>query len=110
MGSKAARVAAAKLLRSMAEAKIDWGTYAKGWDVQQVSPNEVRLTATNLQPGAEATAAGAAAGTTMQGTLRAPITAGVPFTVEVDGQPREMTAGDGNIPVTRDGLPAQLAD
>ena len=105
-----------ELLRGMAEAKIDWGTYAKGWAVQQVSPNEVRLTATNLQPGAEATAAagGAApaeapAGTTVQGTLRAPITAGAPFTVEVDGQPRELTAGTGTLPVTRDGQAAQLA-
>ena len=111
------RAGLVELLRGMAEAKIDWGTYAKGWDVQQVSPNEVRLTATNLQPGAEATAAaggaapaGAAAGTTVQGTLRAPIAAGSPFTVEVDGQPREMTAADGNIPVSRDGQPAQLAD
>ena len=111
------RAGLVELLRGMAEAKIDWGTYAKGWEVQQVSPNEVRLTATNLQPGAEATAAAggaapaeAAAGTTVQGTLRQPITAGAPFTVEVDGQPRELTAGDGNIPVTRDGQPAQLAD
>ncbi len=110
------RAGLVELLRGMAEAKIDWGTYAKGWEVQQVSPNEVRLTATNLQPDAEATAAGGAApaaalaGTTVQGTLRASITAGAPFTVEVDGQSRELTAGDGNIPVTRDGQPAQLAD
>lgn len=116
------RAGVVELLRGMAEAKIDWGTYATGWEVQQVSPNETRLTATNLQPGAAETAAaggaapaggaaagGAAAGTTVQGTVQAPIAAGAPFTVDVGGQPRELTVVDANIPVTRDGQPSQLA-
>ncbi|HSH79929.1 MAG TPA: DUF1002 domain-containing protein, partial [Herpetosiphonaceae bacterium] len=47
------RAPVVELLRGTAEAKIDWGTYAQGWNVEQVNPNEVRLTATNIQPGAE---------------------------------------------------------
>ena len=67
------RAGIVELLRGMAEAKVDWGTYAKGWEVQHVSANAVRLTATKLEPGAAApggAASAAAAGTIVEGTLR----------------------------------------
>ncbi|GAC1655767.1 MAG: hypothetical protein NVS4B8_30880 [Herpetosiphon sp.] len=47
------------LLKQLADAKLDWGTYAAGWNVQQVNPNEVRLTATQIKPGVAAPVAAA---------------------------------------------------
>ena len=94
---------------------LDYGTYAKGYQVQQVSPNEVRVIPAGAgAPGAagagaqgtQGAPAGAAAGTTFTGDVTA---AGSPLTVRADGQDRQVSAGP-NLTVTRDGKAASLGD
>ena len=93
---------------------LDYGTYAKGYEIQQVNPNEVRVVpAGSGTPGAAAQrAAGAAA---------QPMAAGAALVGEVqrtgdtlgvrtaDNQDRAVQPAS-NVAVTRDGRPAALAD
>ena len=100
---------------------LDYGTYAQGYQVQQVSPTEVRITPAgagapgstqsaapqgSAQPGA--TPAGQVAGRagTFDGTVAQ---AGSALTVRVDGEDRPVVPGP-NLVVTRDGEEAALAD
>lgn len=91
---------------------LDYGTYAQGYSVQQVSPNEVRVVPAGAGApgaggaGAQGTQGAAAAGSTFTGEVR---TAGQPLTVRADGQDRQVGPGPDLI-VTRDGKAASLGD
>ena len=89
-------------------AAVDYGTYAQGYQVEQINPNEVRVT----PAGAGAPAAGAqpgAAGTTFSGDVTA-AAPGAPLTVrDTGGQNRQVAASTGVV-VIRDGRPATVAD
>ncbi len=103
---------------------LDYGTYAKGYQVQQSSPTSVKVVpagagapgnaaapaaaagsaAAGAAPGAAA--AGAAVLTTFDGTVKR---AGNPLTVNTNGQDRTVAPGQ-NLVVTRDGKNAALGD
>ena len=95
---------------------LDYGTYAQGYQVQQVSPNQVRvLPAGAGAPGNPAApsaagggtgAAAAAAGGTFTGTVE---NAGPPVTVRSAGQDRQVTGGP-NLVVTRNSKAASVGD
>ena len=103
---------------------VDYGTYAQGYQVQQQSATEVKVTPSGA--GAPATAgtgsaaAGAAAApasaTTPANPAAAPQTltgevtrVGQPLTVRADGQDRQITTAPA-VAVTRDGRSAQIGD
>jgi len=102
----AARTRAIANLRGLAGA--DYGTYAQGYQVQQVSPTEVNVTPTGAgAPAAGASTPGAAAGATFSGSVTK---AGTPLGVRTTaGQDRSITAAPG-LTVIRDGKPATIAD
>lgn len=94
---------------------VDYGTYANGYEVQQLAQNEVRVTPAGGAPAAQAPAgSGAAAGTpaaagagrTFTGEVRQ---AGQPLTVQAEGRDQQV-AGAPNVVVTRDGRGASLPD
>lgn len=99
---------------------LDYGTYAKGYALQQVSPTEVRVapagagapgsaSTTNppagSQPGAGQGSAQAAVGQ-FEGTVEQ---TGQTLAVKVNGQDRPVAPGP-NLVVTRDGKDAALGD
>lgn len=102
------REAVLDLLRRMAQAKIDWGTYAGGWDLQQITPAEVRVAA--RQPGSAPALAGAGGGTTINGTVRAPGAPGSLLVIDAPGQQGQLNLNANAVAVTRDGQPAQITD
>lgn len=98
---------------------VDYGTYARGYQVQQVSPTEVRVipagagapgaTQAPAQAGQATVQVGAAANPaaeTFAGEVRA---AGDTLTVRTDAGERQVGAAPGLV-VTRDGDPAALGD
>lgn len=91
------------LLRRIAEAHLDWGSYAAGWNLDQLGPNEVRLTPAGAQ-------AGFPEPTTLNGTVRSAAAPGMPLTIEVAGQTRRLELIANNVTVERNGEPAQLTD
>jgi len=90
---------------------LDYGTYAKGFQVQQLSPTEAKVVAAGAgapaqaQP-APAQAQPAPAGTTFTGTVRQ---AGDSPIVSTNGQDKQVAPAPGLV-VTRDGQPATLGD
>lgn len=105
---------------------LDYGTYAKGYQVQQASPNQVKV----IPSGAGAPGGAAVPTANPAGTARAaaPTAANAPnvnaaparfdgkvtntgnrLTVETDGQGRNVTPA-ANLVVTRDGKSAALGD
>ena len=89
---------------------VDYGTYAKGYQVEQVSPTQVRVVpagagAPNPAP-AGAPGAGAPAGLAFSGEVTR---AGDTLTVRTDGQDRQVSPGQGLV-VVRDGKDARLGD
>lgn len=94
------------LLRRMAQANIDWGTYASGWTLEEVSPTEVRLTPQGLGvPGAAP-----AGGQVLNGTVRSPLGPESYLVIDAPGQQQQLNLNANTVAVTRDGQPAQLAD
>ena len=87
---------------------VDYGTYARGYQVEQVSPNEVRVRPAGAgAPGSTGTGQGApGTGTTLTGEVRQ---TGDALTVRSDGQDRQIRTAS-NVVVTRDGQTASLAD
>lgn len=94
-----------QLLADMGQAKIDWGTYAGGWTIQQISANEVRVAAVG---GADANAATvvASAGQLLSGT----VASNTPLRITGAGIPDQLAFDDPNITVVRDDQPAKLSD
>ena len=106
----------------------DYGTYAQGYEIQQLAQNEVKVTPSGAgAPGAGAAAAaagaaakapanapaagapaaaGAGAGRTFSGEVRQ---AGEGLTVQAEGRDQKVAAAP-NLVVTRDGRPAALSD
>ena len=105
-----------QLLGDMGQAKIDWGTYAGGWSIQQVSANEVRVAATATST----TTATTPAATSMPSAATTVATAGQQFTgtvssiapLRVTGAdvPDQLAFNDPNITVLRNDQPAKLSD
>lgn len=101
-----------QLLRDMALAKIDWGTYAAGWELQEVSATEVRITASGAagataQPSAATgQPAAGAAGRQITGTVASV----APLTITGADVPAQLAFDDPGIVVVRDGQPAQLSN
>ena len=95
---------------------VDYGAYAKGYEVQGLSATEARVVPAGA--GAPGNAGGGAAeaakpGAGQQGTggqFNGEVTAaGQPLTVGTDGGERQVTPGP-NVVVTRDGRSATLGD
>lgn len=100
------RAAALDLLRRLADAKIDWGSYGSGWNLRDVSPTEVAVV-----PNGPAPAAGTGSQRqTISGTVRTPSGAGSPLTIDVAGQPNQLNLRANEVSVTRDNQPVQLTD
>ncbi len=100
----AARTQAIANLQGLAG--VDYGTYAQGYQIRQVSPTEVVVTPAGAgAPGASGAPAAAVA--PFSGTVTK---AGTPLGVRtIDGQDRAITAAPGLV-VIRDGQPATIAD
>jgi len=97
----AARTQAIANLQGLAGA--DYGTYAQGYQIRQVSPTEVVVT----PAGAGAPGAPSPAAAPFSGVVTA---AGTPLGVRTTaGQDRAVTGGPG-LTVIRDGQPATIAD
>lgn len=87
---------------------VDYGTYAKGYQIQQVNPNEAKVTPAGA--GAPGGAGGAVAAQAAGGTFTGEVqNAGEPFTVRTDGRDRQVQTAP-NVVITRDGNPATRAD
>ncbi len=99
------REAVLDLLRRIAQAKIDWGGYAKGWDVQEISPTEVRLTPHGSGAGAQG-----GGGSTLNGRVRTPLGPGSYLVIDAPGQQQQLNLNASSVVVTRDGQPSRLAD
>ena len=104
----AARTLAIANLRGLGGA--DYGTYAQGYQIQQVSPTEVNVTPSgtgaSAAPGAGPVGGGATAASFSGGVTRA----GIPLGVRTaDGQERSVTPA-GILTVIRDGQAGMIAD
>lgn len=83
---------------------LDYGTYARGYQIEQVAPDQVRVVPAG--PGAPAGAPGAA-GNSFSGTVTR---AGDSLAVrDTNGQERQVNPAPG-VTVIRDGRPATVAD
>lgn len=104
----AARTLAIANLRGLGRA--DYGTYAQGYQIQQVSPTEVNVTpsgaGTSAPLGAGTVGTGAAAVTFSGSVTRAGTPLGVRTT---DGRDRSVNPA-GSLTVIRDGKPTTIAD
>lgn len=99
------REAVLDLLRRVAQAKIDWGGYAKGWDLQEISPAEVRLTPHGAGAGAQA-----GGGSTLNGMVRTALGPESYLVIDAPGQQGQLNLNASSVVVTRDGQPARLSD
>lgn len=93
---------------------LDYGTYAKGYTVQQSSPNQVKVVPAGAgapsNAGAGTAAAGAAANAAAPATFTGDVTGtGTPLTVRSNGQDRQVNPAPGLV-VTRNGKSATLGD
>ncbi|MBA3945427.1 MAG: DUF1002 domain-containing protein [Herpetosiphonaceae bacterium] len=103
------RKAVAEQLAAMGQAKIDWGTYAAGWDLQKVSDNDVRVTPKNIggaAAGSAAPAGGTAAGQTYDGTVAST----APLRITVPGNLPHLELNGNTVKVVRNDKPATLSD
>ena len=85
---------------------VDYGTYARGYQVEQLAPNEARV----VPAGAGAPGGGANAGQNAGGRFDGEVRqAGQTPAVRTDGGERQIQPGPGLV-VTRDGRSASLPD
>jgi uncharacterized protein YpuA (DUF1002 family) len=101
---------ALELLRQMAEAKIDWGAYATGWNLEQINSTEVRLSASGAGEGAPPQTVPKGGNAAIDGTVRSPMAPGSVLVIDAPGQQQQLNLRANSVVVTRNGNPAQLAD
>ncbi len=90
------------LLRRLAEAKLDWGNYGTGWNLQDVSPSEVAVIPNGAAP--------PSVPRSISGTVRTASTSDTPLTIDVNGQQGQLNLQANAVSVTRDNQPVQLTD
>ncbi len=97
------------LLATMGQANLDWGTYASGWTLDEVSATEVRVTPQQLGAPSGSGTGGALAPDVAGKQLRGVVASVNPLRINATGVSAEFALRAADLQVTRNGQTTTLA-